>query len=116
MSIRMSNIIIALWERPQPRYFSSNILKIAAEAATTKPLLQNISLLFRHPGRVVAVGHEIDDFTCVVTPEQDFVPECRTACAFDPVSAPIRPISYCFLALRWVNLRRPFTDTRLETI
>jgi hypothetical protein len=33
---------------------------------------------------------------------------CKSACTFDPASAPIRTISFCFLVLMWVKSRRSF--------
>ena len=35
---------------------------------------------------------------------------CKLARTFDPVSAPIRCVSYWFLVKRWVNIERRFTD------
>jgi hypothetical protein len=35
--------------------------------------------------------------------------ECKSAYKFDPFSAPICSVSYCFLALMRVNSRRRFT-------
>ncbi len=38
---------------------------------------------------------------------------CKSACTFDPVSAPIRRVSYWSLVSRWVNSRRCFTIRQL---
>ena len=40
--------------------------------------------------------------------------DCKPACKFDPVSAPIHSVSYCFLEWRWVNSRRRFTSLDFE--
>ena len=41
---------------------------------------------------------------------------CKSACTFDPLSAPIRHLSYWFLAYRWVSFRCRFTIKTVKSV